>query len=305
MHKLLLLALLAAPGLASAQHDYRNLDHGRPISTEDAYPVEQGALEVMFPWSHEREAGESGLMFEPEFMWGIFRNAMVGMGAPILLGDEGGLAGLRPFVFYNFNTEGRFPAFALRLDGSAPVGALGGEEVGVNLTVIVSRSFGGTRVHANGSVLLAGENRGPLEDAPSYSSWSLGIDHTLWRQSMVVMADVQRNEECCDQASWWVVGAGVRMQATPTMVFDIGMQRRLSPVGPLLASPSPLHSVVKSSEPSSRPARPCRDREVEGPAVRGVGLALGLRAQHRPARCHHVSARRFQLDLPGAPQRGG
>src|SRR5690606_32011202 len=103
---------------------------------------EQGALELMFPWSYEREAGESGLMFEPEFMWGIFRNAMVGMGAPILLGEEGGLAGLRPFVFYNFNTEGRFPAIALRLDGTTPVGALGGDEVSVSATLIATASFG-------------------------------------------------------------------------------------------------------------------------------------------------------------------
>jgi hypothetical protein len=56
------------------------------------------------------------------------------------------------------------------------------------------------------------------------------LDHTLWRQSAVIMADIQRNKVSGE--SWWLVGAGIRMQATPTMVFDVGMQRRLSPVGP-------------------------------------------------------------------------
>ncbi len=235
MHRLLLLGLLTAPGLVSAQHDYRNLDHGRPIATEDAFPVERGAFELMFPWSYEREAGESGLMFEPEFMLGLISNGMVGMGAPILLGDGGGLAGLRPFVFYNFNGEGTFPAIAARLDGTVPVGAPGGDEVSVSLTIIGSVPLGATRIHVNSGGLVAGTGGPPLEDTPPSRSWSVGIDHTFWRQSIVLMADVQRQKfECyqCDERAHWIAGLGVRMQATPTTVFDIGVQRRLSALGP-------------------------------------------------------------------------
>jgi hypothetical protein len=226
-----LLLALVIPTIAAAQHDYRNLDHGRPIATEDAYPVERHALEVMFPWSLEREGGESGLMFEPEVMWGAVLNGMVGLGAPIAIDDGGGLAGLRPFAFYNFNTEGRWPAIGVRVDGSLPVGTLGGDEAAVSVTLLATASpFPATRVHLNGSLRLAGGDRGPLEDAPPSLSHSLGLDHTLWRHSAVVMMDVQRNAE--GDVSWWIVGAGVRMQATPTMVFDIGAQRRLSSLGP-------------------------------------------------------------------------
>jgi hypothetical protein len=222
---------MVIPAVASAQHDYRNLDHGRPIATEDAYPVERHALEVMFPWSLEREGGEGALMFEPEVMWGAVRNGMVGLGAPIMLGDAGGLAGLRPFVFYNFNTEGRWPAVGMRLDGSLPVGALGGDEAAVSLTLLATASpFPATRVHLNSGVRLSGGAHGPLEDAAPSMSHSLALDHTLWRQSAVVMMDVQRNQE--GDFSWWVLGAGIRMQATPTMVFDLGAHRRLSPLGP-------------------------------------------------------------------------
>jgi hypothetical protein len=154
---------------------------------------------------------------------------MIGMGAPILLGEEGGLAGLRPFVFYNFNTEGRFPAVAVRLDVTTPVGALGGERPIGMLTVILTKAFGTTRIHYNAGTSIGSAN-GPLEDHPPHGSASLGLDHTLWRQSAVIMADIQRNKVSGE--SWWLVGAGIRMQATPTMVFDVGMQRRLSPVGP-------------------------------------------------------------------------
>lgn len=226
-----LVGLLAIPVTARAQHDYRNLDRGRPLATEDAYPVEAGALEVMIPWSFEREAGASGLMFEPELTWGIIRNAMVGLGAPIRLGNNGGLAGLRPFAFYNFNSQGRLFAYAVRLDGSAPVGALGGRQSTVKLTIILTASFGATRIHANSGVLLKGGGLGPLASTPS-EGFSYGIDYTLWRQSAVLIADLQRNEDRGSQDSWWIAGVGVRAQVTPTLVFDFGAQRRLSPVGP-------------------------------------------------------------------------
>jgi hypothetical protein len=154
---------------------------------------------------------------------------MIGVGAPIVLGDDGGLAGLRPFAFYNFNTEGTVPAVAARLDVTTPVGALGGEQPIGMLTLILTRSLGTTRLHANGGIAI-GRANGPLEDHPPHASISVGIDHTLWRRSMVVMADVQRNS--VDDASWWVVAAGMRVQATPTTVLDVGVQRRLSRIGP-------------------------------------------------------------------------
>ena len=221
--------LLIIPVSAAAQHDYRNLDRGRPLSTEDAYPVEAGALEVMMPWSFEREAGGSSLVLEPEAMWGVFRNAMVGLGAPIRLGDPGGLSGLRPFAFYNFKSEGSFPAVALRLDASIPVGALGGtREIG-ELGLILTKSFGTTRVHFNQTMSIGSAN-GPLVDHPVGEVVSLGVDHTLWRRSVVLLAEIQWNNDLDE--TWWIAGVGARMQVTPTLVLDVGVQRRLSPVGP-------------------------------------------------------------------------
>ena len=233
--------LLTFPVTAAAQHDYRNLDRGRPLRTEDASPVEANALEVMMPWSYERETGESGVVFAPEVMWGVFRNTMVGLGAPIRLGDPGGLSGLRPFAFYNFRSEGSFPAIAVRLDVSIPVGALGGtREIG-EFTLIATKSFGTTRVHYNQSLAIGSAN-GPLIDPPVGETMAVGVDHTLWRQSMVLMADIQRTRDHHD--SWWSAGVGARMQVTPTMVFDLGVQRRLSPVGPDLGITAGITKAV-------------------------------------------------------------
>lgn len=194
------LALLVAAlplTAANAQHDYRNLDHGRPVVTEDAYPVEQRALEVMLPASYGRTAGAGDWMVEPELMWGAAPNGMLGLGAPIALGDGGGLVGLRPFAFYNFNTEmPALPALALRFDAT-----------------------------------LGAAADAPLDDAPARWNVSLGVDHTLWRQSAVLVADVQFAESL-GGGSAWLGGAGVRMQFSPSVVFDAGVARRLSAQGP-------------------------------------------------------------------------
>jgi hypothetical protein len=229
----LAVALLCPLARAAAQHDYRNLDRERPIETEDAYPVEYRALEVMVPMSLEREAGETATMFEPEFMFGAVLNGMIGMAAPIVLGDGGGLAGLRPFAFYNFNTEmPGLPALALRADLATPVGALGGDGVLATFTAIATRSFGVTRLHLNAAATLGKALDAPLDDAPGRWSASLGIDHTLWRASVALMADLRLLEPLGGGALELVGGAGWRMQVTPTLVFDLGGARRLTDGGP-------------------------------------------------------------------------
>ena len=51
------LTFLAPP--VSAQIDYRNLDDDRPAVTEDAYPVERYAFELLAPYRFEADAGGS------------------------------------------------------------------------------------------------------------------------------------------------------------------------------------------------------------------------------------------------------
>lgn len=228
----LLLVLLPLRAVV-AQHDYRNLDRGRPIATEDAYPVEHRALEFMAPVSVEREDGSTATMLEPEFMFGAIVNGMIGMGAPVVLGDGGGLSGLRPFAFYNFNTEmPGLPALALRADLTTPVGSLAGDGVLATFTAIATRSFGVTRLHLNAFATAGDAADAPLDDAPGRWGTSLGVDHTLWRQAIAVMADLRVAEPLGGGPLEVVGGAGARMQVTPTLVFDLGAARRLTDGGP-------------------------------------------------------------------------
>lgn len=225
--------MLLVPVGASAQHDYRNLDRERPVTIEDAYPVEFRALEFMAPVSVEREGGETATMLEPEIMFGAFLNGMVGLGAPVMVGEDGGLAGLRPFAFHNFNTESpRLPAIALRLDATTPVGALGGEGFLATATAIATRSFGVTRLHVNVAATIGDAADAPLDDAPGRWSAGLAIDHTLWRHSIALMADLQLVEPLGSGNQELIAGAGMRMQVTPTLVFDLGGARRLTDGGP-------------------------------------------------------------------------
>lgn len=227
-----LAGLVALPATLAAQHDYRNLDHGRPVASEDAYPVEQGAFELMLPLASEWHDGATGVMLEPEVMWGFVRNGMVGLGGPIRLGDGGGLAGLRPFAFYNFNTElPALPALAMRIDATMPVGALGGEATTVTATAIATRSFGVWRAHVNAGVTVGNATDAPRDDAPSRWSAAIGVDRTFWRQGAVVIAEVQVSEGL-DGGTAWRGGAGIRMQLTPLLVLDIGAARRLFAHGP-------------------------------------------------------------------------
>ena len=87
---------------ASAQIDYRNLDDDRPVTTEDAYPVEHHAFELLAPYRFEREqGGVRSHLFPLEVEYGVMDNTQIGIKAPIAGFDAGptadtdwGLAGL-------------------------------------------------------------------------------------------------------------------------------------------------------------------------------------------------------------------
>jgi hypothetical protein len=64
----------------AAQIDYRNLDDDRPVLTEDAYPVERYAFELLAPYRFEAEAGGDELhAMVPEIAYGLARNAQLGL----------------------------------------------------------------------------------------------------------------------------------------------------------------------------------------------------------------------------------
>ena len=234
-----LLVILSPPGRAVAQTDYRNLDDDRPTSVEDAYPIERWAFELIAPWRYERTRdGSSRHAFVPELAYGLFRNGHVGIKLPLggesIEGDRTwGLSGVRVFGLYNFNTDGiRWPALSLRADVSLPAGDLGGGGSRLAIKAILTRSFGRQRVHLNGSFGFgSGQEAAAVEPLPRWSAGA-AVDHSFIRESILLVAELTAKQTSSGDATEAHVTIGTRYQVAPTIVFDLGLARRVSSQGP-------------------------------------------------------------------------
>jgi hypothetical protein len=233
-------------GPAAAQIDYRNTDDDRPTVLEDAYAVGRYAFEVQLPYRYEDEAdGAQVHLTVPELKYGLLRNAHVGVKFPIAglrepaIGGsqpetDWGLAGIRLFGFNNFFTEGRWlPALSLRTDVSLPVGSLAGDETQVTLRGILTRTWGRNRLHVNVARTL--NEADELAAAEPASRWLYGLayDRTLFRQSILLLAEVYGLQGTSESRTQYNATVGARYQFSPTIVLDLGVARRLrSGVGP-------------------------------------------------------------------------
>jgi hypothetical protein len=228
---------------AWAQIDYRNLDDDRPVVTEDAYPVERYAFELLAPYRYEAEPDGARLHTAvPEVAYGLARNAQVGLKLPLAAVDEStgtdwGLAGLRVFGLYNFNTETRnLPALSLRADASFPVGSLAGEGGRFAIKAIATRSWGRTRAHLNASRGFGSEDALSVAEPLSRWSASLAIDRTFFRSSILLIGEVAVSQAVRNAPTALNASFGGRWQWTPTLVLDAGLARRLrSDIGPDIA----------------------------------------------------------------------
>lgn len=234
-----LLLGIGAVGSTQAQIDYRNLDDERPLFSEDAYPIERYAFELLLPYRYEAEAGGERVHASVlELGYGIADNTQVGVHVPFAVldepaGTEVGLAGIQPFVLYNFNTESRWlPAMGLRADVSLPVGSLGGEGTRFTLRAIATRSWGRTRLHLNALRSFGPEDALSVAEPARRWSYSAAVDRTLLRQSLLLGAEVVASRAVRGAPVEVNAGAGLRWQWTPTTVLDLGLSRRLSDAGP-------------------------------------------------------------------------
>jgi hypothetical protein len=228
---------------AAAQIDYRNLDDDRPVVTEDAYPVERYAFELLAPYRFEAESDGAELHTTvPEAAYGLARNAQVGLKLPLAAVDDGtgtdwGLAGVRLFGLYNFNTESRWlPALSLRADASFPVGSLAGDGTRFALKAIATRSWGRMRAHLNLSGGFGSENALSVAEPLSRWSASLAVDRTFFRSSLLLIGEVATSQTIESAPTSVNASLGGRWQWMPTLVLDAGITRRLrSDVGPDIA----------------------------------------------------------------------
>jgi len=254
----------------TAQTDYRNLDDHRPVRTEDAYPVERFAFELIVPYEFEDEVhGERLHLVTPELSYGLFPNAQVGLKLPLAALHTGtntdrGLAGPRLFALYNFNSEGPgFPAVALRTDLSLPAGSLAGDDPQLTLKAIGTRSWGLTRAHANASLTFGPEAGRPEAGAEPRWSASLAVDRTVLRDGLLLLGELGVQEAASAAPTEVKLAVGGRYQLTPTVVLDAGLSRRLTGrVGPDigltvgLSHTFALRGALPTVPPSGIPAFP-------------------------------------------------
>lgn len=235
-----LAALLLLPGAATAvgaQIDYRNLDDERPVRTEDAYPVDRYAVEILTPLTFESTSGTRQYLLAPEVEMGAFHNTQVGAKVPLALSDgptgtTAGIGGAFLYALYNFNTESpSLPALSLRADLSLPLGSLGGTGVRTTLKALATRSWGRWRAHVNLAGTLGPDSDLGIDALPRWVA-TFAVDHTLYRQSVLLVGDLAVLEPAQGADTQVQAAVGLRWQWRATTVLDAGVRRRLSAAGP-------------------------------------------------------------------------
>lgn len=227
------LAFIPAP--ARAQSDYRNLDDGRPVRTEDVFVADHHAFELLAPFVLDADvSGAKRYTLQPELEYGVLPNSQVSIRLPFGVvdssGSDAGLGGVQLSAMYNFNAEGpTLPAFAARVDLALPVGGLAGDVALTTFKAVATRTFGLTRLHLNGVWTFGtSESRGPrLEPSPR---WFVGaaMDYTFFRSSVLLVGEVNASRQYAGAPTGVAAAVGARWQWTPTLVLDAGVARRLT-----------------------------------------------------------------------------
>ena len=237
----LLAASLVAPR-AHAQTDYYNTDAGRPITVEDAYPIERRALELQVaPLRLERmRGGVYSWGIEPEVAVGLLPRTQLEIGFPLAYTDLGagqrstGLAGIEIAALHNLNVETSIPALAVAAEVLLPVGGLAPERAYPSVKGIATKTFPWARVHANARYTFGDDADASTESAhgaAELSRWAAGVavDRTLPLESLLLTAElVARRPLAADADVQWDTAAGARYQLTPRLALDGGAGYRLT-----------------------------------------------------------------------------
>ena len=225
-----LCVVLAAAAPANAI-DHKNLDEGRPLRLEDAYPIANGelAIEAGAGFTLQRRGADRGL-FPVELLYGPLPNLQVGIGSvlstdPHDIEDRPKSGDLRLNALYNFNQETlALPAFAVKVGVDAPTG-VDAHGFGVEAKGIVTKSVERLSLHLNAGYEFITSSREDERDGRYKlavgASYPVGAPR-FTRATLV--ADVFA-EQSARHGEPTAVGTevGLRYQVTPRMVWDVGV----------------------------------------------------------------------------------
>lgn len=217
--------------------DHSNLDAGRPVQLEDAYPIEKGewALEVGAGASHEREAANQGRI-DAELLYGLLLNLHVGVGTslftePDSLGRGQERSGdLRLSTLYNLNQESRtLPALGVKAEVTLPTGD-GSEEAGVQVTGLLTKSIARLALHLNAGAEF--QNEAPAEERDWSYLLALGASYPLGapRNTLTTLVGdvVLRQDRVREESETVTMELGLRRQFSQRFVLDIGASSDVS-----------------------------------------------------------------------------
>lgn len=225
--------IIAAVAGAAEAVDHKNLDEGRPVRLEDAYPIAHGEISI------ETGAGFALLKHGPpaargffpiEVLYGAFPNLQLGINSTLFTDphetdDQPKSGDLRANVLYNFNQETlTLPAFAAKLTLTAPTG-VDGHGWGVELKGIVTKSIDRLSLHLNGAYeFLAGSTR---TERDGRYEFALGASYPIGAPRFTratLVTDVFADQPVTRGESTAVgVEVGLRYQLTPSIVWDVGL----------------------------------------------------------------------------------
>jgi Putative MetA-pathway of phenol degradation len=232
MQRLITAAVLLALCVGSAEAiDHGNLDEGRPLRLEDAYPVAHGeiAVEAGAGFTLLRR-GPNRALFPVEILYGALPNLQIGLGSllstdPHALDDRPKSGDLRASALYNFNQETlSLPALAGKLSLTAPTG-IDAQGYGIEVKGIVTKSIERLSLHFNGAYeFLTDSGR---RDRDGRYELALGASYPLGAPRYTratLIADVFAEQPVARREPT-IVGTevGLRYQLTPRIVWDIGV----------------------------------------------------------------------------------
>jgi hypothetical protein len=114
-----------------------------------------------------------------------------------------------------------------------PVGSLAGNETQAAVKAILTRSWGRNRLHLNAAYRFGPDSAPAVVEGLERWWCGAALDRTLFRQSLLVVAEVYARRPVESAPVEVNAALGLRWQWRPSTVFDIGLSRRLQDdVGP-------------------------------------------------------------------------